>query len=116
MWMWMRMRLRCVRVGVRAHPVCMQSLSWFSVEFTVCGLLPCQRDSKLTRLLQNSLGGDAKTSLIVTGSPSSSVRTASVAASVGFEQVCVPHTLSYPTLPLPLPCASTRDQPSSLLS
>jgi kinesin family protein 5 len=29
-----------------------------------------QRDSKLTRLLQNSLGGDAKTSLIVTASPS----------------------------------------------
>ena len=37
-------------------------------------MLYAQRDSKLTRMLQNSLGGNAKTTLIVTASPSAFVR------------------------------------------
>lgn len=33
------------------------------------GMLPPYRDSKLTRILQESLGGNSKTSLIITCSP-----------------------------------------------
>merc|ERR1712194_419597 len=51
------------------------------------------RDSKLTRVLQESLGGNAKTSLIITCSPSNfneQERTPPTAAAGGFHGLCSP--------------------------
>jgi hypothetical protein len=68
------------------HPVYAKERVFYSIAFIVHPthfvvlilmvllMLYAQRDSKLTRMLQNSLGGNAKTTLIVTASPSAFVR------------------------------------------
>ena len=64
--------LRAINLSLSALGNCIHALSSNSNAKASSEQFVPYRDSKLTRLLQNSLGGNSKTSLIITVGPSSS--------------------------------------------